>query len=152
PGLRRVVADITVTDEDGAGVDLLQPREHAQRGGLARARRPDEDHELAVRDVEVERLDGGSVVARIDTCCSDVTNLSQPAPPRTLLAAAAVLRGRRRARPARAARHRRWRQTPSAAPSRSAPPLAGPARLRRGDRRRRPGAPRRRRAPPPSRS
>ena len=35
--------------------DGLQPGDHAQRRRLPAARRPDEHHELAVRDVEVER-------------------------------------------------------------------------------------------------
>jgi hypothetical protein len=47
---------------------LLEAGEHAQRRRLARAGRPDEHHELAVGDVEVERVDGRRVVARIDAC------------------------------------------------------------------------------------
>ena len=42
--------------------DLLEPRDHPQRGRLAAARRADEDHELAVGDLEVERLDGARAV------------------------------------------------------------------------------------------
>ena len=38
--------------------DHLEPGDHAQRGGLAAARRADEDHELLVGDVEVELADG----------------------------------------------------------------------------------------------
>ncbi len=55
--LRRQVGDVAVADEDRAGVDLLEPGEHAQRRRLARARRADEDEELAVLDLEVERVD-----------------------------------------------------------------------------------------------
>ena len=44
-------------------VDLLEPRKHAQRGGLAAAGRADEDHELAVVHVEVEVGDGKEAVA-----------------------------------------------------------------------------------------
>ena len=46
-----------------AARDLLEPREHAQRGGLAAAGRADEDHELAVVHVEVEVGDGKEAVA-----------------------------------------------------------------------------------------
>ena len=35
--LGREVGDVTFTDPDGSGVDLLQAREHAERGGLAAA-------------------------------------------------------------------------------------------------------------------
>ncbi len=38
--------------------DLLEPRDHAQRGGLAAARGADEDHELAVVDLQVQVVDG----------------------------------------------------------------------------------------------
>ena len=37
--------------------DVLEPGDHAQRGRLAAAGRPDEDHELAVPDLEVHLLD-----------------------------------------------------------------------------------------------
>ena len=67
--LRRDVGDVAVADEDLAVVDLLEPREHAQRGGLAASRGPDEDHELAVGDLEVERGDRGLVVARVPPLC-----------------------------------------------------------------------------------
>src|SRR5262249_11200792 len=83
-GLRGVLADVTLPDEDRARVDLLEAREHAQRRRLPRAGGPDEHHELAVGDVEVQRVDGRPVVAGIDARRFDVTNLSQPAPPRTL--------------------------------------------------------------------
>ncbi len=64
--LRRVVRHVAVADQDRAGVDLLEPREHAQRGRLARARRADEHDELAVLDVQVERVDGRRRRPRID--------------------------------------------------------------------------------------
>jgi hypothetical protein len=42
----------------GAAGDLLQSRDHAQRRRLAAAGRPDEHGELAMRDMQVERMDG----------------------------------------------------------------------------------------------
>ena len=32
--------------------DVLEPRQHAQQGGLAAARRADQHHELAIGDVD----------------------------------------------------------------------------------------------------
>ena len=64
--LRRDVGDVALADVDRSGVDLLEAGEHAERGRLARARWADEDHELAVRDVEVERVDCGRVAAGVD--------------------------------------------------------------------------------------
>ena len=46
-----------------AAGDVLQPRDHAQQRRLAAARRPDEDAELALRDVQVHVPDDGGVVA-----------------------------------------------------------------------------------------
>ena len=45
---------VVATDPDLTGVDLFESGEHAQGGGLARARRSDEDHELTVVDVQVQ--------------------------------------------------------------------------------------------------
>ncbi|GMA87618.1 hypothetical protein GCM10025868_28680 [Angustibacter aerolatus] len=59
--LRRLVGDVAVTDEDAAGVDVLETREHPQGGGLAAAGGADEDEELAVLDLEVEGVHGGLV-------------------------------------------------------------------------------------------
>ena len=56
--LRREVRDVALTDEDRAVVDLFEPREHPQRSRLAGARRPDEDDELTLLDVQVERVHG----------------------------------------------------------------------------------------------
>ena len=55
--LRRHVVDDAVADADRALRDHLEPGDHAQRRGLAAARRADEHHELAVGDVEVEGAD-----------------------------------------------------------------------------------------------
>ena len=57
------VVDDPVADEDLAVGDVLEPREAAQRGGLAAARRADQDQELAVVDLQVEVVDGDDVLA-----------------------------------------------------------------------------------------
>ena len=49
-----------------AAVERLKAGQHPQRGGLARARRADKDHELAVLDVEVERVDSGGDALGVD--------------------------------------------------------------------------------------
>ncbi len=54
---RRQVVDALAPDDELAVGDVLQTRDHAQRRRLPAARRADEDHELPVRDVEVDRLD-----------------------------------------------------------------------------------------------
>jgi hypothetical protein len=46
-----------VVDQDLAAGDVLQAGQHAQQGGLAAARGPDQHHELAVGDVEAQALD-----------------------------------------------------------------------------------------------
>ena len=56
--LRREVVHDALPDRDRPVADLLEARDHAQRGRLAAARRPDEDEELAVLDVEREVLHG----------------------------------------------------------------------------------------------
>jgi hypothetical protein len=43
-------------DGDLAGIRILQSGDDAQQGGLAAAGGPDEDHELAIRDVEIDAL------------------------------------------------------------------------------------------------
>ena len=45
-------------DQKVSGCDVLQPDNHAQGRRLAAAGRADEDHELAVRDVQVDVVDG----------------------------------------------------------------------------------------------
>ena len=44
---------VLAVDEDGAGRQVFEPCDHAQQRGLAAARGPDEDDELAVLDVEI---------------------------------------------------------------------------------------------------
>ena len=55
------VVDDAVADAERALGDLLEPGDHPQAGRLAAARWSDQDHELAVADLEVEVLDGGDV-------------------------------------------------------------------------------------------
>jgi hypothetical protein len=55
---RRLLVDDLVADPQLALADVLEPRDHPQRGRLAAARRSDEDHELAVLDLEAHVLDG----------------------------------------------------------------------------------------------
>ena len=57
------VVDDPLPDPDLAAADLLEPGQHAQRRGLAAARGPNHDHQLAVLDREVQVIDGlGPVV------------------------------------------------------------------------------------------
>ena len=86
-------------------VDLLEAREHAQRGRLARTGRPDEHHELAVLDVEIERVDGRRLGTGIDACRLCVANVSQRWTSSALERRRAV-RTRRRARASAALAHR----------------------------------------------
>src|SRR5205807_443014 len=55
------VVDDPVADQDPPFADLLEPRQHAQRGGLAAAGGADEHHELLVFDLDVEVLDDREV-------------------------------------------------------------------------------------------
>ena len=57
--LGHVVGDVAIADQDRALGAVLEAGEHAQGGGLAAAGGADEHHELAVLDVEVERVHGG---------------------------------------------------------------------------------------------
>ena len=56
------VVDHLVADEELAVGDAFQPGDHPQGGGLAAARRPQQDHELTVVDRQVEGVDGDDVV------------------------------------------------------------------------------------------
>ena len=55
--LRRDVGHVLAADPHRAVEQLLEAREHPQRRRLPRAGRPDEDHQLAVVDLEVEGVD-----------------------------------------------------------------------------------------------
>ena len=57
------VVDDLAADQDLARGRVLETRHHPQRRRLAAARRPDEDHELAVVDLQVEVVDGDGAVA-----------------------------------------------------------------------------------------
>ena len=58
PVHRRKVVDQLVADPDLAARRLLEPRRDPQHGRLPGAGRADEHHELAVGDLEVQRVDG----------------------------------------------------------------------------------------------
>ena len=51
------LVDDALADADLAGGDVLQPRDHAQQGRLAAARRADQDDELAVVDQDIDAMD-----------------------------------------------------------------------------------------------
>ncbi len=59
--LRRQLRHLAVADVDVTVIDLLQAGEHPQRRGLATARRSDENHELAVLDLQVDARHGRPV-------------------------------------------------------------------------------------------
>src|SRR5690606_27844904 len=66
PVLGREMGDLPLADPDAALVDVLEPREHPQGGGLPAAGGPDEDEELAVPDLDVELVDGGGLSTRVE--------------------------------------------------------------------------------------
>ena len=53
---RRQLVDHPPADQDVAGGRGLQPGDHPEQGGLAAARRPEEDQELALLDREVDAV------------------------------------------------------------------------------------------------
>ncbi len=55
--LGRDVVHDPLADPQRAAGDVLEPGDHPQAGRLAAARRADEDHELAVADLEVQVVD-----------------------------------------------------------------------------------------------
>src|SRR5690606_14751713 len=57
PLLRRDIVDDPIADEDLAARDALEPGDHAEQCGLPAARRPNENDELAVRDVDRHAVD-----------------------------------------------------------------------------------------------
>src|SRR5690606_612648 len=60
---------VAVADVDVTAVDVLQAREHAERRRLATARGADEDEELAVLDVQVELVHGGTLGPGVEPGC-----------------------------------------------------------------------------------
>ncbi|MBF8290436.1 MAG: putative phenol hydroxylase [Chloroflexi bacterium] len=59
------VVDHTVTDPEGALGDVFQSGDHPEAGGLAAARRADQDHELAVLDLERQVADRGDLAVTL---------------------------------------------------------------------------------------
>lgn len=57
-----LVVDDPAADPQRALGDVLQPRDHVEGGGLAAAGGADQDHELAVRDAQVDVPDGEGAV------------------------------------------------------------------------------------------
>ena len=58
----RALRDVDPVEEDLAVGRLLEPAQHAQRGGLSAARRAEEREELTGLDLEVDAVDGGDAV------------------------------------------------------------------------------------------
>ena len=81
--LGRLVVDDLAADPQLAVGDVLEPGDHPQRRRLPAARRADEDHELAVGDVEVQLLDGLEAVgvALGDLVENDVGHCVSPVSP-----------------------------------------------------------------------
>ena len=52
------VRHVVPSDQDAPGGRALQPRDHPQHGGLAAPRGTDKNHELAVRDLQIDAVDG----------------------------------------------------------------------------------------------
>src|SRR5699024_3468155 len=78
---RGQLSDIVLADADAAGVDGLEPGEHAQGGGLPAPGGTDEDEELAISDVETDLVDGGCQRVGVLTQCfveGDCGYSSQP--------------------------------------------------------------------------
>src|SRR5699024_4712692 len=57
--------DVLTAQHDTPGGRLDDPVGHLHRGGLAAARRSDEDDDLALVDVQVQRVDGVALLARV---------------------------------------------------------------------------------------
>ena len=63
-----LAGDVGLADADRTLVDLLETGEHPQRGGLAAPRGTHEDEELAVVDLEVEVVHGGTLAPGKRAC------------------------------------------------------------------------------------
>ena len=78
-GGRRLAGHVAAADPDMALVRLLQPRDEAERGGLAGPGRAEQHQELAVRDVEIHPFDGGHVAeALADAQQRDISHGRSP--------------------------------------------------------------------------
>ena len=62
----RHIVDGAVADVDGAFADVFQAGQHAQAGGLAAARRADEDQEFLVGNLQVQVADGRDIAVSLD--------------------------------------------------------------------------------------
>ena len=60
-----------VADDDLAPGHRLEPGDHAQNGALAAARRPDQNHELALVDLEVDAVDDFQLAVFLDEIRDD---------------------------------------------------------------------------------
>ena len=67
--LGRHIDNVDSADPKAAAGDVLQSRDHSQRGGFAAAGRPDEDQELAVLDLEVQLVDCAKIAP---VCLADI--------------------------------------------------------------------------------
>ena len=59
------MGNVMARQADCPGVWLLKTRHQAQQGGFAATRRPQKSDELAVQDVQVQRVQHGFVVKRL---------------------------------------------------------------------------------------
>ncbi len=64
PLARRQVRNVAVADEDAAGGDLLEPRQHPHERRLAAPRGTDKNHELAALDRQADVVHGGHVARK----------------------------------------------------------------------------------------
>src|SRR5690606_9956146 len=56
PVFRRGVSQVLVAQGDGAVIRMLETRHHPQQGGLAATGGPQEGNELAVKNVQIQRI------------------------------------------------------------------------------------------------
>jgi hypothetical protein len=89
---RRQIGHVASADPDATARRLLEPGDHAQERRLAAARRPDEDEELAVGDLERDVFDRDHITELLGDVFED--DLTHPCSPRAA-AYAADPRGQR---------------------------------------------------------
>ena len=76
PVHRRQLVDPLTVDQQVAGTDVFQARDQPQQGRLAATGRTDEDHELAVLDVQVDIAGNrGAVVALADIAQGETSHM-----------------------------------------------------------------------------